>query len=158
MVNLLHVGRGSSSGIPLSIAEKHGFFEKHGLDVRVLLVPGTQVPQLTGETPLGFIGAPAALLRAADGADLRIVASFNTARIFSQVVVRSDIKKVENLCGKRFGVRALGAGAWIETIVALEHLGLDPKRDDISVLAIGDSSEIARAIPPTSTGFHTRSP
>jgi ABC-type nitrate/sulfonate/bicarbonate transport system substrate-binding protein len=50
------------------------------------------------------------------------------------------------LRGKRFGVRALGAGQWIQTIVALERLGLASKRDNISTLAIGDQTQITRAL------------
>jgi ABC-type nitrate/sulfonate/bicarbonate transport system substrate-binding protein len=62
------------------------------------------------------------------------------------VVARPDIKKPEELRGRRFGVRALGAGQWIQTILALEHLGLDSKRDNISTLAIGDQTQITRAL------------
>jgi len=86
------------------------------------------------------------LLQAAGGADLKILGSFDTTRVVGHVVTRPDIKKPEDLCGKRFGVRALGAGQWIQTIVALEHLGLDAKRDGIRTLAIGDQTQIARAL------------
>ena len=143
-INLLHVG--NPSEVSLSIAQEHGLFAKHGVDVRLVYVPGTDVPHLTGENPVGFIGAPAALLRAAAGTSLKILGCFNTTRVFAHVVTRPDIRKPEDLCGKRFGVRALGAGQWIQTIVALEYLGLDSKRDEISILAIGDQTQMARAL------------
>ena len=143
-INLLHTG--GPSGIPLSIAQEQGFFRKHGVEVRLVFVPESVVPHLTGENPFGFIGAPSAILQAAGGGDLRILGSFNTARLSTHVVARPDIKKPEELRGKRLGVRALGAGIWIQTILALEHLGLDPKRDDISILAIGDETQRARAL------------
>lgn len=143
-INLLHTG--GVSGIPLSIAQEQGLFTKHGVEVQLVFVPGSDVPLLTAENPFGFIGAPAAILRAAGGTDLKILGSFNTARISSHVVARPDIKKSEELRGKRFGVRVIGAGVWIQTIVALEHLGLNPKRDNISILAIGTETQIARAL------------
>ncbi len=141
-INLLQVG----TVLPLSIAQEQGLFTKHGVDVRLVLVSGPEVTRLTAENPLGYIGAPAVLLRAAEGTDLKIVGSFSTDRATGQFVARPDIKRPEELRGKRVGVRALGAGLWIQTILALEHLGLDPKRDNISTLAIGDPPQIVRAL------------
>ena len=145
-VNIVHVGGVASWSVLLPIAQEQGLFTKHGVEVQLVLVPEAEVPRLTGENPFGYIGAPAAILRAAGGTDLKILGSFNTGRVSSHVVARPDIKKPEELRGKRFGVRALGAGAWIQTIFALEYLGLDPKRDNISTLAIGDPTMIARAL------------
>jgi ABC-type nitrate/sulfonate/bicarbonate transport system substrate-binding protein len=62
------------------------------------------------------------------------------------VVARPEIRRPEELRGKRFGVRALGAALWIQTILALEYMALDLKRDNISTLAIGDSPQIVRAL------------
>jgi ABC-type nitrate/sulfonate/bicarbonate transport system substrate-binding protein len=143
-INLLHVG--GPFEIPLSIAEEQGHFKKHGVEVRLVLVPGSDVPHLTAENPFGYIGAPAALLQPAGETDLKIVGSFNDARLSDHVVARPAIKKPEELRGKRFGVRVLGAGLWLRTILALEHLGLDPKRDNISILPIGDETQIVRAL------------
>jgi len=144
-VNLLYVGIPSLQ-IPLSIGQEQGLFTKRGVEVRLVFVPGADVPRLTGENPFGFIGAPAALLGAAGGTDLRILGSFNTARLSGHVVARPDIKTPAELRGKRFGVRALGAALWIHTVLALEHLGLDPRRDNLSFLPIGDPTQIVRAL------------
>jgi ABC-type nitrate/sulfonate/bicarbonate transport system substrate-binding protein len=144
-VNIVHPGAATWS-LLLSVAQEQGLFAKHGIDVQLVSVTETEVPRLTGENPFGCIGAPAALLRAAGGTDLKILGFFNTGRLSSHVVARNDIKKPDELRGKRFGVRALGAGIWIETILALEHLGLDPKRDNISILSVGDRSELGRAL------------
>jgi ABC-type nitrate/sulfonate/bicarbonate transport system substrate-binding protein len=141
-INLLHVG----AVLPLSIAQEQGLFTKHGVEVRLVLVPAPNVPRLAEENPFGYIGAPGVLLRAAEGTDVKIVGSFSTDRVTGHVVARPDIKKPEELRGKRVGVRALGAGLWIQTILALEHLGLDPTRDNISTLAIGDPPQIVQAL------------
>ena len=82
------------------------------------------IPRLTSETPIGMIGEPAALLQAAEGADLRIVGSFSRINLSGHLVARPGIKDAEGLRGKRIGVRVVGAGIWISTILALEQLGL----------------------------------
>ena len=54
----------------LAMAEQQGLFGKYGVDVRSVAVKGAKVPRLTADMPLGMIGEPAALLQAAEGADL----------------------------------------------------------------------------------------
>lgn len=145
-VSIVYPGAVGAWVIPLLIAQEQGLLTKHGIEVRLVSVSGATVPRLTEEVPFGYIGAPAALLQAAGGTDLKILAFFDTARLSGHVVARPDIKKPEELRGKRFGVRVIGAAQWIHTILALEQLGLDPKRDNISTLAIGDEPQIVRAL------------
>lgn len=145
-INLLHVRAGIAFGLPLAIAQEQGFFTKRGLEVKLVFVPGPDVPHLTEENPFGYIGAPAVLLRAAGGTDLKILGSFHTGRVSGHLVARPEITAPRELRGKRIGVRALGAALWIHTVLALERLGLDPERDNISLLSIGDVPQIARAL------------
>src|SRR5262245_66486937 len=98
-INLLQVG----AVLPLSIAQEQGLFMKHGIEVRLVLVPGPEVPRLTEENPLGYIGAPGVLLRAAEGTAPKIVGSFSTDRATGQLVARPDIKTPEDLRGKQVG-------------------------------------------------------
>src|SRR4030095_13685768 len=51
-----------------------------------------------------------------------------------------------DLRGKRLGARVIGAGLWISTILALEQLALDPQRDDITILPVGNPVQIFRAL------------
>ncbi len=145
-VHIVYPGAVGAWVVPLLMAQAQGLFSKHGIEARLVSVSGATVPRLTEEVPLGCIGGPAALLQAAGGTDLKILGSFDTARLSGHVVARSDITKPEELRGKRFGVRVIGAAQWIHTMLALEHLGLDPKRDNISTLAIGDETQIVRAL------------
>jgi ABC-type nitrate/sulfonate/bicarbonate transport system substrate-binding protein len=50
------------------------------------------------------------------------------------------------LRGKQIGVRVIGAGIWISTILALEQLGLDPRRGGITTVPIGSPVQILRAL------------
>jgi len=145
-VEIVYPGAVSAWVVPLLVAQEQGIFAKHGIDARLVSVSGATVPRLTAEVPLGYIGAPAALLQAAGGTDLKILGSFDAARLSGHVVARPDIKTPQELRGKRFGVRVIGAGQWINTILALQHLGLDPKQDNISTVAVGDEPQIVRAL------------
>ena len=40
----------------------------------------------------------------------------------------------------------IGAGLWISTILALEQLALDPRRDEITILPVGNPVQIFRAL------------
>jgi ABC-type nitrate/sulfonate/bicarbonate transport system substrate-binding protein len=145
-VDMLHLGAVGLSAIVLLVAQRHGFFRNHGVDVRLVAVPGTQVPELTDAHPVGHIGAPAAIMKAARGSQLRILASLDSGRLFNHLVVSPAIKRPEDLRGKRLGARVTGAALWIHTVLALEQLGLDPSRDNISILPIGGPSQIMQAL------------
>ena len=130
----------------LAMAEQQGLFGKHGVDVRSLAIKGATIPRLTADMPLGMIGEPAALLQAAEGADLRLVASFSDIKLSGHLVARPGINTPEDLRGKRLGARVIGAGLWISTILALEQLALDPRRDEITILPVGNPVQIFRAL------------
>ena len=130
----------------LAMAEQQGLFKKYGANVRSVAIKGATVPRLSADMPLGMIGEPAALLQAAQGADLRLVASFSDIPLSGHLVARPGINTSGDLCGKRLGARVIGAGLWISTILALERLGLDPHRDQITILPVGNPVEIFRAL------------
>jgi ABC-type nitrate/sulfonate/bicarbonate transport system substrate-binding protein len=146
MIKMISLGAVGLGAIPLAIAHQQGLFRRHGVDVELVLVPGTEVPQVTTEKPVGYIGAPAAVMRAAEGTDLKILASFDSGRLSNHLVAGPDIKTPADLCGKRLGARVKGAALWIQSVLALEQLGLDPERDNIDILEIGDPPQIGRAL------------
>jgi ABC-type nitrate/sulfonate/bicarbonate transport system substrate-binding protein len=145
-VNMLHLGAVGLSSIVLLLADQQDFFKKHGVNIRLIAVKGTQIPELSEAHPAGHIGAPAAIIKAARGSELRILASLDSGRLFNQLVVTPDIKKPEDLRGKRLGARVTGAALWIHTVLALEQLGLDPTRDNVTILPIGDPSQVTQAL------------
>src|SRR2546421_440195 len=136
-----------SVSIPLAIAQEQGLFAKYDLDAR-LIGGSTNAIRLVGnEAEFGYVGAPAVLLNTAQqGKDLKIFGTFNTGRISDHLVTKAEIKKPEDLRGKQFGVVNIGTGIWITTILALQHLGLDPKRDNITMLSVGNVTQIAKAL------------
>jgi NitT/TauT family transport system substrate-binding protein len=77
--------------------------------------------------------------------DLKILAAF-TNRVTYDVVARPGIKTPEELRGKKFGVQSIGGTVWMGAILALEHFGLDPDRDKVSLIAAGDQVVLAQAL------------
>lgn len=145
-VNLLCLGAVGIGSIIPAIAHRLRLFQKHGVDVQLTSVAGTQIPDLTGAYPIGHIGAPAALMRAAGGTDLKILACFDAALLSGALIVRSELSRPEHLKGKRLGARVVGAAMWLHTVLALEKLGLDPVHDEIEIAQIGDPGAVMAAL------------
>jgi NitT/TauT family transport system substrate-binding protein len=141
--------------LPLWIAKEQKFFDKYGLQAEVVLVKGTSMVTaalLSGDVQMGNIGGVGVIGAAAGGADLKVVASFYNKPIL-RVVARPEIEKTEDLKGKRLGVQSIGGAGWIQAILALEQLGLDPSRDDIRVLQTGASPVRVQALEAKSIDF-----
>ncbi|HEV8341388.1 MAG TPA: ABC transporter substrate-binding protein [Candidatus Binatia bacterium] len=134
--------------LPLWVAKEQGFFSKYAVPSEVIFIrqAPTLVAALTsGDIQIGYTGGTAVLGAAAGGADLKILAAF-TNHVTYDLVVRPGIKTPEDLRGKKFGVQSLGGTVWMAAILALEHFGMDPNRDNISLIAAGDQSVLAQAL------------
>jgi NitT/TauT family transport system substrate-binding protein len=132
----------------LWIARERGFFVKNGFDADPLFVRGapTLVAAMTsGEVDVGYTGGTAVVGAVASGADFKILSALNN-RVTYELVVRPGIKTPQELRNKRFGIQAIGGTVWMGGLLGLEHLGLDPDRDKISVVAVGDQVVMAQAL------------
>jgi NitT/TauT family transport system substrate-binding protein len=129
---------------PLWIAEKEGFFRKNGIDVKVVNIPGgTQGAQamLSGGIDVGYSDPTSAVSAIAAGAQLVEVMAITTIMPY-YLVGAQDVKAVADLKGKRVGSSGLGLSASrLALMVALAHMGLDPKRDKITLVAAGAEPE-----------------
>jgi len=133
---------------PLWIAHEQKFFAKYGVDSAVILVRQIQIMVSglgTGEIDIALTSGSTLLGAAAGGLDAKMVAALN-AKVTYDLVAAPGIKTPKDLRGKRFGIQAFGGGLWMGAMLGLEYLGLDPQRDNINVLQIGDQSVIAQAI------------
>ena len=138
----------SSSAVSLWTAQERGLFRKHGLDAQIVVIRGgpTLVASLvSGEIHLAFTSGVSLLGAAVQGIDLRMLTSISN-RVSWKLVASSNIKKPEDLRGKRFGIQSVVGSTWMYTMLALEHLGLDAKRDAITFLVIGDPVTIGHAL------------
>jgi NitT/TauT family transport system substrate-binding protein len=134
--------------LPLIIAQEQGLFAKHGIDARLVLIKGAPIlvaSLISGDIEVGYTGGPAVVGAAAQGAYLKILSSVSST-LTHTLIASPKIKSVENLKGKRFGIQSMGGSTWMHTMLALEHVGIDPRRDNIALLIIGDSVLIGQAL------------
>jgi ABC-type nitrate/sulfonate/bicarbonate transport system substrate-binding protein len=132
---------------PLWVAQDQCFFGKHDIDSEVIYMRGGPTllsGMLSGDIHVGWT-ASGIIAPVAEGADFVIVAGFNN-RVTDELIVRPGIKRSEDLRGKRFGVQSIGGGGWMGVLLGLESLGLEPKRDDIRMLVIGDNTIRGQAL------------
>ena len=134
--------------IPLLIAQEQGLFAKQGIDARIVLIKGapTLVASLiSGDIEVGYTGGTAVLGAASQGLYLRILSSISS-KLTHTIIANPSVKTVEQLRGKSFGIQSIGGSTWMHTILSLEHVGLDVKRDHINLLVIGDSVLIGQSL------------
>lgn len=138
----------STSTISLWIAQEQGLFAKHGIEAQIIAIRGgpTLVASLvSGEIQLAFTSGVSMLGAAAQGIDLRMLTSISS-RVSWKLIARPGIKKPEELRGKQFGLQSAVGSTWMYTMLGLEHLGMDPKRDNITFVVIGDPVTIGHAL------------
>lgn len=138
----------SSSALSLWAAEEQGIFTRHGIEPRLVLIRGgsTLVASLiTGEIHSAFTSGVSVLGAAAQGIDLRMLTSVSS-RVSWKLIATPQIKRAEDLRGKRFGVQSIVGSTWMYAMLGLEQLGLEPKRDNITFLPIGDPVVISQAL------------
>lgn len=127
---------------PLWVAEDHGFFTKYGVNANAIFI--RQAPVLVaaltaGDVQAAYTGGTTVLPAVAGGSDLKIVMTL-TNRLGYDVVAAPAIKTAQDLRGKKVGVQTLAGTVWMGAMLALEHLGLDPQRDNITFLVVGDQT------------------
>lgn len=133
---------------PLWAPRERGFFAKYGFDAETLFVRGAPTlvaAMASNEIEIGYTGGTAVIGSVASGSDLKVLSAL-TNRVTYDLVTRPGIKSPEDLRGKKFGVQSIGGTVWMGAILALEHLGLDPERDKIAIIAAGDQTVLAQAV------------
>ena len=128
----------SESQTALWVARDLGLFKKYGVDMQFILMPRNPLAVaalIAGEIDAAIIG-PGHLLNAAlSGADLIGIANF-FQKLDYRLNVRPDIKKAEDLHGKRIAISGPGSTSHLVTLLALQGLGIDPTQDKITLLTI----------------------
>jgi ABC-type nitrate/sulfonate/bicarbonate transport system substrate-binding protein len=141
-------GLNERSGV-LFVAKDAGIFQKHGLNAEVVGVRSGPVGMsalAAGETQFHGGSATGASIGAmAGGLDLVFIAGLIN-KLDGAFVVTPSIKTPADLKGKRLGVQSMGGGGWMFTMLALDHWGLNPERDNIQFRVIGDQAVTAQAL------------
>ena len=126
--------------MPLWIARDQGFFAKYGIESEpVLLRSGATLVtgMASGDIQIGRTAGAAVLSAVAAGHEIKMLATFSSRNSYD-VVVRPNIKRPEDLRGKKLAINSVGGGTWIGVMLWLEYFGIDPQRDQILLQSIGD--------------------
>jgi ABC-type nitrate/sulfonate/bicarbonate transport system substrate-binding protein len=142
-----YAGQNETAG-PMWVGVERGTFRKYGLDVRMVQLRNGSLSMATlanGQVQYNY-GSPAnALSAAAGGMRLQCVASA-VAKIPRELVARKEIRTLEELRGKSFGVQSIGGGFWLQTMIALDFLGIDPDKYDLKMRILGDTATVTQAL------------
>ena len=132
----------TSSSWPLYVAEQKKMFEKHGIQVEVIIIRGATnvVRAVLSETvPIGRINPDYVIGAAEKGAHVKIVAA-NMEKIPYDIYARPEIKTGTELKGKTLGVSTLTGGTTLMVHEVLEK-AYKLKENDYKLLVVGTSPE-----------------
>jgi NitT/TauT family transport system substrate-binding protein len=118
-------------------AKDLGFYAKHGLDVELVLLVGAPLAVaalVSGETPIVHAGASAVIASNLAGSGTVLVAG-SVNRFPYVLFVTDQIKKVEDLRGKKFGVSRIGSADNAAAITVLDKLGV--KENEVTYVQAG---------------------
>ena len=129
------------------IAKDARLFEKNGLDVELVLLRGsgqTSQAMVAGSLFASSVALPAVMLANLNGADLVNVAH-GIAVQSSKLMVKPEIRKIEDLKGKKIGISSLGSAGDLLFGYVLRKNGIDTNRE-VFWLAVGNTGERLQAL------------
>jgi len=133
---------------PYWVAIDRGLYQKHGIDARLLQVRNAQISLaalVSGEVPIFLPSVANVLSGVSAGAKIACVA-FPIKGISRELVVRKDIESLAALRGKTIGVQSIGGGFWLQTMMVLDGVGVDPDKIGIKMRVIGEEPTIVQAL------------
>ena len=145
---LIAYGSVSETNVPLWLGVERGFFKKQGIGARMVQVSGGPIIMAalaSGDVQVASAAVSSVLSAASGGLKISCVASPNS-RMLRRLMVRSEIKGLAELREKVFGVQSIGGGNWLQTMVVLDSLGIDPDRYQLKMRVIGNEATIAQAL------------
>lgn len=147
LVRIAH-GAFNEKVLALWIGAEYGFFRKHGVNVEVINIrsgPQTLAALASGDIHIAYTIPGTVLSAAAGGMDVAFFAGM-VNRGDGDFVAAPAIRNAQDLKGKKVGVQSIGGGVWSLAMLALEHLGLEPTRDKITIMVLGDQPVLTQAM------------
>ncbi len=138
----------NETAAPMWVGIERGSFKKHGIDASMIQVRNgalSVAALLAKEVDAVWPAQSTILSTVAGGVKLGCIAS-PVNKIPRLLVVRKEITSVEELRGKAIGVQSIGGGFWLQTMIILDALGVDPDKYGLKFRVIGDGPVIAQAL------------
>lgn len=145
-VRLGYSGVGSGEEVH-HFAKEVGLFNKSGLDVEIVYIPGgsTVVQAMaSGEVQFGRGSATEVVSAHMAGFQLKILAALINKFVYS-FVTPATVTKPQDLKGRAVAISRFGSGSDFITRMALKSWGLEPGKD-VTILQVGNSPERLAAI------------
>ena len=158
VINIGWTGGSNWSSLPYQVAVDRKFFEKEGLNVRLITMRGTALmlsalmaDEIDYVTILPFIAGAAVR-----GLPVKIVASGAKSSGYA-IISSPEISSLKGLKGKRIAINSFGSSADFAIYTALRRSGLDPDKD-VTLQTISGTPDarfaalISRAVDATVVG------
>jgi ABC-type nitrate/sulfonate/bicarbonate transport system substrate-binding protein len=135
------------NAMPLWIAKEQGIFRKYNLEPQLLYIIAGRAMQsmLAGDIQVGLLGATHVTNAVTAGGDMTMLLGMED-KLNYFLNARPGIKSAEDLKGRKVGIGTPSGSLAMATYVGLDHLGLVPRRDRITLLNTGSTPERMSAL------------
>ena len=143
---LFAYGAIGGNAVPLWIAKEQGIFRKYNLEPQLIYIIAGRAMQsmLAGDIQFGS-SVPRTSPRRQRGGDMTMLLGMED-RLNYFLNARPGIRSAEDLKGKKVGIGTPSGSLALATYVGLDHLGLVPRRDRITLLNTGSTPERINAL------------
>jgi NitT/TauT family transport system substrate-binding protein len=145
-LNLIYTARVMSQAYPW-IAQEGGLFKKYDLDVPMVFVtPGAPAVAaiLSGDSEVAITGAAAITRPWVQGNKDPVFVGGIKSLLTHSLIGKPDIKRPEQLKGKRIGVSRIGSNPHYFAVQALRHYNIDAR--EVSFIQAGGAPETLAAL------------
>ena len=128
----------SESMTALWVARDRGLFKKYGLEMQYILIPRSPLAVaalIAGEIDVAIIGPGHLISAGTSGGDLIGIANF-FQKLDYRLNARPDMKKADDLRGKRIAISGPGSTSHLVTMLALQSLNIEVMQAKITLLTI----------------------
>jgi len=143
----IHSARVLSQSIPW-IAREAGLFKKNDVDFQLVFAvssPAVAAAMLGGDAEIALTGGEGNIRAYVQGAtDFVFIGAVKNILTHS-ILARQEIKRPEDLKGKKIGINRIGSNPHYFAVQALRQMGLDPIKD-VQLIQSGGSPETLAAL------------
>jgi len=132
----------SMGNIVIYFTKEAKIYEKYGLDVEPVAVAGSGIASkalISGSVQISPIATPTVMTAVLAGSDM-VILGHTMPGVIQYLMVRSDIKRAEDLRGKSIGVTTFGSLTDFLVKYLARQKGLNPDKD-FAMLQIGSDSD-----------------
>ena len=143
---VIYTARVMSQAYPW-IAEEAGLFKKYDLEVPLVFVtpgPPAVAAILSGDSEVAVIGAASITRPFVQGNKDPVLIGGIKSMLTHSIIAKPDIKRPEQLKGKRIGVSRIGSNPHYFAVQALRHFGIDSR--EVSYIQAGGAPETLAAL------------